>query len=243
MRVLILGGTTEARTLAGRLTGLGHEVVTSLAGRTGTTNAIAGTVRVGGFGGAEALAAYLTGTRIDYLVDATHPFAKQISANAVRAAQVSGISLLRCTRPPWRPAPGTDWQIFATLDAAAARLPAGACVLLTTGQGGLDPFLARTDCRFVVRLIQPPGTPLPAHGDLVLERPPYAVGDEAELMRSRGVTHLVTKNAGGVQTAAKLAAAQQLGVQVMMIERPELAPAPEVFSVDEAVKRLQAFAS
>jgi precorrin-6A/cobalt-precorrin-6A reductase len=235
MRILILGGTGEARELAARLVALGHKVTTSLAGRTTTPALPEGELRVGKFGGVPGLVGYLRMMAFERLVDATHPYAGLISINAVAAAQQTGIPLMRLMRPEWVEPEGAGWQHVVDLHAAADALPRLATVLVTTGHEGLGDLLGRDDCRFVVRLIEPPADPLPRHARLILSRPPYTVAGETRLFRSEGITHLVTKNSGGEQTAAKLEAARDLGVQVIMVDRPVYGPAREVGTVEEAV--------
>ncbi|WIY53437.1 cobalt-precorrin-6A reductase [Devosia sp. YIM 151766] len=239
MNILILGGTVEARQLAGRLVTLGHKVTTSLAGRTQDPILPEGALRIGPFGGIAGLSAYLQAAGIERLVDASHPFADQISGNAVAASKKTGIRLVRLTRPGWEPPAGQSWIMAASVQEAAAALPAGAVVLLTTGHSGLETYLQRQDCSFLVRVIEAPAFELPGHAQLLRTRPPYTLGDEIALMRNHGVTHLVSKNSGGVQTRAKLDAAQQAGVQVVMIARPLHAPALEVDSVEAALSALE----
>lgn len=239
MNILILGGTAEARELAGMLVDGGHSVITSLAGRTSDPMLPKGDLRMGKFGGIPGLAAYLRAAHIDRVVDATHPYAGLISINAVAASKATGIALLRYMRPAWVQQDGANWITVETVAEAAAALPRNADALLTTGHMGLELFMQRDDCEFVVRLIEPPEIDLPDNAKLVLSRPPHSVEDEARLMQREGITHLVTKNSGGAQTTAKLAAAQRLGVQIIMIARPVYGPAVEVSSVDEAVTALQ----
>lgn len=238
MKILILGGTSEARQLAERLVAQGHSVTSSLAGRTRNPILPQGAVRIGRFGGIAGLAAYLRAGEFDYLVDATHPYAGQISINAVAAAEAAGVKLLRMMRPAWAPLPGQDWTHVDTVTAAAASLPAGAQVLLTTGHTGLVGFFEREDCRFLVRLIEPPEMAVPDHAQLLLARPPYGLAEEIRVMELHGVSHLVAKNSGGGQTAAKLEAAQRLGVKVIMIARPHYGPALEVANVEAALAAL-----
>ena len=240
MRILILGGTGEARELANRLVALGHDVITSLAGRTQDPILPEGRLRMGRFGGIPGLCAYLRAARIERMVDATHPYAGLISVNAVAAAQATGVPLVRYMRPPWQQQPGQDWTIVETAAEAANSLPANADVLLTTGHAGLETFLERDDCQFIVRLIEAPRFELPRHARLVLSRPPYDLASELALMQRNGISHLVTKNSGGGQTAAKLEAAGQLGVKVIMIARPIYGPALEVDSVEAALEALSA---
>lgn len=238
MRILILGGTAEARQVANRLVQMGHEVTTSLAGRTQDPILPEGGLRMGKFGGIPGLAAYLRAAGIERLVDATHPYAGLISMNAVAAAQATGVPLVRYMRPAWEQAVGQDWITVDTVAEAAAALPPNADVLLTTGHTGLETFLERDDCQFVVRLIEQPAMTIPRHATLLRKRPPYSLADELALMEREEITHLVTKNSGGAQTAAKLEAAQKLGIKVIMIARPAYGPAHEVGTVDEAIAAL-----
>jgi precorrin-6A/cobalt-precorrin-6A reductase len=236
MKILILGGTGEARELAGRLVALGHSVTTSFAGRTREPRLPAGDVRVGKFGGIPGLVGYLRAAGIERLIDATHPYAGLISVNAVAAAAQSGVPLVRLMRPAWTEPPGADWQHVRDLAAAADALPSGATALISTGHQGLDGFLARDDCRLIVRLIETPEMAMPRHAHLILQRPPYSLEAERKLFRQEAVTHLVTKNSGGEATAAKLVAAQECGARVIMVQRPGYGPAMEAGSVEEAVR-------
>jgi precorrin-6A/cobalt-precorrin-6A reductase len=240
MKILILGGTAEARQLANRLVGMGQDVITSLAGRTQDPLLPAGGLRMGKFGGIPGLAAYLRVAGIERLVDATHPYAGQISVNAVAAAHAAGVKLVRYMRPAWEQQIGDDWLTVETAAEAAAALPPNADVLLTTGHTGLEHFLERDDCQFVVRTIEAPAMDLPRHARLLQTRPPYNLIDEMALMEREGITHLITKNSGGGQTAAKLEAARKRGVKVFMIARPAYGPALEVDSVEGAIEALDA---
>lgn len=243
MRILILGGTGEGRKLADALVSAGHDVTTSLAGRTDETPPVAGKTVSGGFGGAVGLMEYLLAENVDFLLDATHPFTVRMSANAVEAAQMAGIPLLRVTRPAWAPTATGSWTHAERAAVAADLLPPDAHVLLTTGHRDLDVFAARADCVFVVRLIQKPGFALPNNCTLIQDRPPYSVEQEVALMRAHAISHLVTKNSGGEQTRAKIDAAEAVGVSVIMIDRPRLVEAREVATVDEAVAAVQEAAS
>lgn len=233
-RLLILGGTSEALRLAEAAVAAGHAVTTSLAGRTGRPQRPPGTLRVGGFGGAEGLARYLEEQAVEALLDVTHPFAARIAANAAEAAGRAGVPRLKLLRPAWRAGPGDDWQEVATLEAAAESLPAGSRVLLTTGRQELAPFLARGDLALLVRSIE--AVPdLPANARLIQARGPFALDDELALFRSERVERLVSKNAGGTATAAKLTAARQLGVPVVMLDRPAPPAGPIAASLEEAL--------
>lgn len=237
MRILILGGTGEARDLAAELVASGVDVLSSLAGRVREPRLPDGPVRVGGFGGAEGLAAFLRAEGITAVVDATHPFAGTITAHAAEAAAQAGVPLLILRRPEWEAEP--SWQVVADIHAAAAAVRAwpGESVFLTTGRRDLDVFAADDRHRFLVRTVDPPDGPVPARMTLVLDRGPYTVEGESALMREHGVGLLVTKNSGGPMTAAKLAAARDLGVQVLMVQRPPLPPGSVVVTtVAEAVR-------
>lgn len=231
MKILILGGTGEARQLAHKLHACSHAVITSLAGRTQAPILPDGQVRIGPFGGVAGLADYLRDEAIERIVDATHPYASQMSNNAVAASYQTGIPLIRYMRPQWSPQRGQVWVNVRSAEQAADALPEAAHVLLTTGHEGLDIYRERTDCRFLVRVIEAPSQTLPANMVLIQTRPPYGLESEAALMREHGITHLVSKNSGGSQTEAKLAAAYMAGVQVIMIARPPYAEAPELHSI------------
>lgn len=238
MHILVLGGTAEARELANRLVASGHEVITSLAGRTSDPVLPAGELRVGKFGGIPGLVAYLKAAEIDRLVDATHPYAGLISVNAVAAARASGVPMVRLVRAPWVPAAEDHWTVVPDFENAAATFAPNARVLVSSGHAGLDALLRRDDCWFLVRLIEPPDADLPAHARLLLSRPPYTLSGETELMQEERITHLVTKNSGGEQTRAKLDAARALGIVVTMIARPVYGPAMEAGTVEEAIAAL-----
>jgi precorrin-6A/cobalt-precorrin-6A reductase len=226
MRILILGGTGEARELAAELTAAGVDVVSSLAGRVRQPRLPAGEVRIGGFGGASGLAGFLRAEAITSVVDATHPFAATITENATDAAAETGVPLLVLRRPPWPADP--SWQTVADITAAAdaVRAWSGESVFLTTGRRDLGAFAADGGHRFLVRAVDPPDPdgPVPPRMTLLLDRGPYAVEGEAALMREHGVGLLVTKNSGGPMTAAKLQAARELAVHVVVVERPPLPP-------------------
>ncbi len=240
-RVLILGGTAEAAALADALSDReGWQVVTSLAGATRSPAPVSGELRRGGFGGSDGLSTYLADDGIDALVDATHPFAAQISVHAVTAATAVGIPLVRVQRPEWRPEDGDRWADVPDAAAAAAALPRGSRVFLATGRRDLPPF-ASVDAFFLVRLIDPPAEPLPlADHALTLGRGPFVLDQELELLRHHRIGWLVSKNSGGRGAFPKILAARSLGVHVVMIRRPELPAAPTVVDVSGAMAQLQA---
>ncbi|MFJ7332882.1 cobalt-precorrin-6A reductase [Streptomyces sp. NPDC101110] len=239
--VLILGGTTEARALAAALsTRRGVRVTTSLAGRVTRPGALDGDVRVGGFGGARGLARWLREEGVDALVDATHPFAEAITANAADAARETGVPAVVLRRPGWRPGPGDHWHPVPSLDAAADLLPRlGRRVFLTTGRLGLASFAHLTRLRFVVRSVDPPEPPMPPDTRVLLARGPFTVPGETALLREHRVDVLVTKDSGGAATAAKLTAARDLGLPVVVVRRPSLPDGvTAVPDVDGVLERL-----
>jgi len=240
MTVLLLGGTSEARTLAGELARNPElRVISSLAGRVSNPALPAGEVRVGGFGGADGLAAYAVAEGIGAVVDATHPFAQTISAHAVDACARAGLPLLRLARPCWSPRDGDDWHGAGSLAEAATLLPKlGSRVFLTTGRQGLAAF-ATLDLWFLIRCVDPPDGPLPARSEVLLARGPYERDAERALMRRHGIDVLVTKNSGGPLTEGKLDAARDLGIPVVMVARPAAAAAESVTAVSEAVRWVQ----
>ncbi|GEO85015.1 MULTISPECIES: cobalt-precorrin-6A reductase [Alphaproteobacteria] len=219
--VLILGGTAEAFHLAERLVERGDlRVITSLAGRTQDPVLPPGEVRIGGFGGAEGLAAFMLENGVTRLVDATHPFAHRISQNAIKAAAQAGIALEHLVRPGWERQPGDHWHEVTSLDEAARALPAGATVFLALGRQYLDAFVARSDCRFVIRMVDAPQTPL-AFTDytLILGRPSADATREADLFSAHGITHVVCRNSGGAAGYGKIEAARQLRLPVVILSR------------------------
>ncbi|WP_409468145.1 cobalt-precorrin-6A reductase [Streptomyces sp. HC307] len=222
--VLVLGGTTEARELAAELAARpGVRVTTSLAGRVTRPGAVAGEVRVGGFGGAQGLADWLRAHDVAAVVDATHPFAETITANTARAAALTGVPAVVLRRPGWRPGPGDDWHPAAALRDAADLLPRlGHRVFLTTGRLGLAAFAHLTELHFVVRSVEPPEPPMPPDVELVLARGPFTPAGESALLREHRIDVLVTKDSGGAATAAKLTAARELGLPVVVVRRPPL---------------------
>ncbi len=235
-RVLILGGTNEARTLAESCAGVpGLAVVSSLAGRTATPIVPAGDLRIGGFGGPDGLAAYLRAERIDAVVDATHPFASAMTASAVAAAAAAGVPLLVLRRPPWPRQPGDDWRRVPTIEAAAATAGAlGHRLFVTTGRQSLAAF-AGLDRFVLARSVEPPAPPLPRRLVVILQRGPFTLDGERALLAEHDIDVLVTKDSGGTMAAAKLVAARERGIPVVVVDRPP-APvgAPVVGTVAEA---------
>lgn len=246
-RILILGGTGEARELAAALVAAGADVISSLAGRVSQPRLPVGPVRVGGFGGADGLAGYLRAEQVTVLVDATHPFAATITANAALAAATAGLPRLVLRRPAWDEGQAGDsarpWQLVPDIQAAAdaVRSWPGEGVFLTTGRRDLAAFATDGGHQFLVRTVDPPEGPVPPRMTLLLDRGPYTVAGESGLIREHRIGLLVTKNSGGPMTAAKLTAAGELGVGVIMVARPPLPPGSTVAAtVPDALRWLAA---
>jgi precorrin-6A/cobalt-precorrin-6A reductase len=224
MRILILGGTTEASGLAAALAGQGRfQPLLSLAGRTSDPKPLPIPTRVGGFGGAEGLARFLRDERIEALIDATHPFAAVMSHNAARAADATGVPLLGLRRPPWTPRAGDRWREVADMGEAVRAIgEAPRRVFLTVGRLELRPFAAAPQHAYVVRTIEPIDDALPVPNVIAIrDRAPFDEAAERALMAREGIEVLVTKNSGGAATYPKIAAARALGIPVVLVARPE----------------------
>jgi len=240
MHLLILGGTGEAAVLAQAALarfGDGLRVTTSLAGRTARPAAVVGDLRIGGFGGADGLAAYIAEAGVDLVIDATHPFAAQISAQARAACATAGVKRLLLERPVWVRDPRDRWIEVDDLAAAAAALPLlGRRCFLTIGARDLGAFAALRNVHFVVRLVDPPRAPPPlASCEVVLGRGPFSLAAERLMLERHGIEMLVCKASGGSATEAKLVAARERGLPVVMLRRPPPPPGPRVASVDSAL--------
>jgi len=222
-RLLILGGTAEGAALArGAADIAGLTVVSSLAGRTRAPTALPGETRVGGFGGASAMADYLRATGTTLVVDATHPYAAAISRNAAEACAAVGLPRLNLVRPAWAREPGDDWIRVDDADAAAAKVAeVGTRAFLTIGRQEIDAFAGLDGVWFLVRLIDPLDAPLPlAHGEVIHGRGPFDIADERALLAARHIDVVIAKNSGGAATYAKIAAAREAALPVIMIRRP-----------------------
>jgi len=237
--VLILGGTSEGRLLAGRLAADPRfACVLSLAGRTRNLQLPNTPHRVGGFGGVEGLAEYLRTHSIHALVDTTHPFAARISANAVSAAAQTGTALLRFARRPWLPASGDRWIEVDDMPAACAALgTAPRRVFLSIGRLEIAAFHAAPQHQYAVRAVDPFETGLP-HARLITARGPFELDAERALLRDAAIQIVVSKNSGTAATYAKIAAARELGLPVVLVRMPRLPPALEVDSLDAVVQWL-----
>lgn len=245
---MILGGTTEAGALARAVAEMraqagaacGIAATLSYAGRVERPAAQPIPVRVGGFGGVEGLATYLRENRVTHLVDATHPFAAQMSRNAVAAAAMTGVPLAALTRPPWRAQPGDQWTCVADIAAAVAALAGPPRrVFLAVGRMHLNAFAAQPQHRYLLRLVDPPlePPPLPDHV-AVVSRGPFDTAGDTALLRDHAIDVVVAKNAGGTGAQAKIDAARALGVPVLMIDRPALPDRIELTTPSEVLKWL-----
>ncbi len=239
--ILVLGGTAEAVLLADRLMaewGERFDIVTSLAGRTRAPVTAPGEVRVGGFGGAAPMARYLADRGVVAVLDATHPFAAQISGNAREACTQAGVPRIALVRPPWKRGTEDDWRMQRDVATAAAALPAvGRRAFLTVGRTELAAFAACEQTWFLVRMIDKPDTALPLSAcHVITGRGPFAVADELRLMEEHKVDALVCKASGGEATRAKLVAVRRLGIPVLMVERPAPPDGPVADNVGTVVE-------
>jgi len=238
--VLILGGTTEARELAAALSRLPFGTTVSLAGRTTAPASQGVPVRVGGFGGAEGLAAYLQANSVDFLIDATHPYADSISTNAALAAGQTCTPILALRRPPWQPVDGDFWVEVADSEGAVralGRTPRR--VFLSVGRQELRPFCKAPQHHYFIRSVDPVDPPLDVpHASYILARGPFTEAADQALLASNTINAIVAKNSGGTATYSKLAAARTLGIPVFMFKRPPVPDCPAVATVAEAVEWL-----
>lgn len=246
-RVLILGGSSEGFALAERLADVpGLHVISSLAGRTSVPKRPVGEMRLGGFGGADGLQAYLTAERIAAVIDATHPFARNMTHNAAEAAAAAAVPIVHFWRPEWHRGARDRWIEVDSMADAAAAIPRGATpTFLTTGRTDLSAFAGRGDVRFLARVIEPirPESPdeiWPAELEFIYDRGPFRYDEERALLVSRGVQCIVTKNSGGAAARAKLDAARDLGLPVVMVRRPPKPAGTHVAGAQEAVDWLLA---
>ena len=228
-RSLILGGTTEASALARALAAAGADAVFSYAGRTEAPVAQPLPTRIGGFGGVDGLIAYLRAEKIDAVVDATHPFAAQMSRNAIMACARVGVPLIGLQRPAWRAGEGDLWTHVADIQSAIAALPdQPARVFLAIGKQNLADFAARPH-HYLLRLVDAPSAPPLPDCTVVLARGPFDAAQDLALLQAHRISHIVAKNAGGAGAEAKLIAARSLSLPVILIDRPKL-PARRVLA-------------
>ena len=229
--ILVLGGTRDAHKIALALQAAGIEFIVSLAGVTRDAPARNYPTRTGGFGGAAGLVEYLEEKKVTGVIDATHPFAVNIS----RSATTAHAPVLRFDRPEWATPMGAEWLDVPSLEGAAKHLPSGARVFLTVGSGSFAPFVKRQDVWFLYRGIEPSGKVF-ALGEELLQRPPFSLEDELELMQRHKITHLVTKNSGGDKIYAKIEAATKLRIPIIAVERPLLPVVEVTQSIPDVVR-------
>ncbi|NES99808.1 MAG: cobalt-precorrin-6A reductase [Sphaerospermopsis sp. SIO1G2] len=242
MRVLILGGTGDARELAVRVANMtGVEAIASLAGATRQPTAPLGNVRVGGFGGVSGLVNYLRENQIDVLIDATHPFAAQISDNAAQAAQEVGISRLLLNRLHWEKLPGDDWiEVDNHTNAALALENQAQRVFLTIGRQEISAFAYLQNIWFLMRMIDPPkADSLIPKGLILYDKGPFNLEQEREILIQYEIDTIVSKNSGGNATYPKIIAARELGIKVVMVKRPPVPMGEEVADVEGVVNWLR----
>ena len=235
-KILILGGTGDAVKLAAKLaTVLEIEVISSLAGRTRKPAALVGQVRIGGFGGATGLANYLQENSIDILIDATHPCAGQITCNGAIASQLVNIPHLMLVRPEWGKVNGDNWIEVESVEAAAQAIPELVKrVFITSGRQQLEPFLQRSHIWYLMRSIDPPDIELP-NSEVLLDRGPFNLEQERKLLQDYQIEAIVSKNSGGSATYAKIVAARELGIPVVMVQRPARPEGEKVTDIEEAI--------
>lgn len=241
MKLLLLAGTAEARQLAAALSRDPRlEVVASLAGETKAPGMLPVVTRIGGFGGFERQEKYIKDNGIEIIIDATHPFATQISGRSRTICAALGLPYLRLLRPGWAPLPGDRWHVVDSPAEIAGIPPSGATLFLATGRKSLPDFASLTGYRLICRVIDPPERPFPYDGgSWAIGRPPFTVESEVALFRALRVDLLVTKDSGGAGARAKLDAARALGLPVALLRRPP-APAEAVATVEEALAWLEA---
>ncbi|WP_432288070.1 cobalt-precorrin-6A reductase [Aminobacter sp. BA135] len=245
-RILILGGTTEARQLAAKLATRGDlDILLSLAGRTENPVEQPVPVRTGGFGGAQGLADWLAGHKTDLLIDATHPYAARISANAAEAARISDVPILALRRPDWEPVEGDSWTLVEDAEQAVAALgQSSRRVFLALGRQEVAAFETAPQHGYVIRSVDPIEPPLGvADATYILARGPFREADERALLKAHRIDVIVAKNSGGQATYGKIAAARQLGIEVILFRRPQLPEVPSAPDVAAMADLVDHFAA
>lgn len=239
IRALILGGTADASLLAAEIARAGIDAVYSYGGRTRAPADQPLPTRIGGFGGVSGLADYIRREGITHVVDATHPFAAEMSRNVVEACAQTGTPLLALERAPWIKASDDTWIEVADVNAAAAALPdAPANVFLAIGRQHIAPFAAKPQHAYTLRFVDPPDAPLPFAADVIVSRGPFTLHSELEMLRTRGIARIVARNSGGDGARAKVDAARMLGLPVVMISRPQLPERRRVERVTDVMQWL-----
>jgi len=237
MRALILGGTGDANQLASALARANIDAIYSYAGRTQIPLGHALPTRIGGFGGASGLADFVREARITHVIDATHPFAAEMSRHAVDACKMARVPLIALERAPWTQAAGDRWTTVRDIDAAVSALPdIPARVFLAIGRQHIAPFAAKPQHAYTLRFVDAPGeTPPLLDAEVIVSRGPFTREGDLDLMRTRHIELLVARNSGGTGARAKIDAARELGLPVIMIARPELPARPRAESVEEVL--------
>lgn len=239
MRALILGGTADAGLLAAAIARVGIDAVYSYGGRTRAPAGQPLPIRTGGFGGVSGLADYIHNEGITHVIDATHPFAAEMSRNAIEACAKTRTPLIALERAPWTKAPGDNWIKVADVNAAVAALPEPpARVFLAIGRQHIAPFATRPQHGYTLRFVDPPEGSLPFAADVIVSRGPFTLEGELEMMRTRGIAWIVARNSGGNGARAKIDAARMLSLPVIMISRPQLPERLRVESVAEIMQWL-----
>ncbi|RXH22324.1 cobalt-precorrin-6X reductase [Bradyrhizobium nanningense] len=238
-RALILGGTADASLLAAAIARAGLDAVYSYGGRTRAPADQPLPTRIGGFGGVSGLADYIRGEGITHVIDATHPFAAEMSRHAVEACADTGTPLIALERTPWIKTPGDNWIEVADVGAAVTVLPElPANVFLAIGRQHIAPFATKPQHTYTLRFVDPPEAPLPFAADVIVSRGPFTLDGELQMLRRRGIATIVARNSGGDGARAKIDAARMLGLPVIMISRPELPERWRVESVADVMEWL-----
>ncbi|PWT85849.1 MAG: cobalt-precorrin-6A reductase [Proteobacteria bacterium] len=238
-RALVLGGTLDANLLAAEIARAGLDAVYSYGGRTRAPAGQPLPIRIGGFGGVSGLAEYIRQEGITHVVDATHPFAAEMSRNAVAACAETQTPLIALERAPWVRTPGDNWIDVADIASAVAALPEKtARVFLAIGRQHIAPFAEKPQHAYTLRFVDPPESALPFAADVIVSRGPFTLQSELEMMRSRAIAWIVARNSGGDGARAKIDAARALGLPVVLIARPQLAERLRVESVAEVMRWL-----
>ena len=237
MRALVLGGTGDANRLADAFLRERIDAIYSYAGRTQIPLGHALPTRIGGFGGANGLADFIREARITHVIDATHPFAAEMSRHAVEASKIASVPLIALERAPWTQAAGDRWTDVRDIDAAVSALPdLQTRVFLAIGRQHLAPFAGRPQHAYLLRFVDAPGEMLPLpDAEVIVSRGPFTREGDLDLMRTRQIELLVARNSGGAGARAKIDAARELGLPVIMIARPELPARPSAESVEEVL--------
>ncbi|PTX56073.1 precorrin-6A/cobalt-precorrin-6A reductase [Litoreibacter ponti] len=242
MKILLLAGTGEARDVARGLVARGHQVIASLAGATRAPKDLGCETRFGGFGGDAGFEAWLDRNPVDLVIDATHPFAHRITDRTARICAARGLGYAQLLRPAWEQRDGDRWTFIDHASEASDHISPGARVFLATGRQTLEQFAGLSQSYLICRQIDPPDGPFPfPNGEFLIGRPPFSVVDEVALFQRLKIDWLVVKNAGGEMSRSKLDAAREIGLRVLMLNRPAMPDAPKVDTVDALLEWVDAY--